>query len=106
MNVNDNIVKTIARAIVTTINDATKRERALCAELKLSCMFLLEISGFNDVVVAIVDAHKLATDKSVLSYKHAADKDGFVPKFNENQANERFATYQVGLTLLFLCEDW
>lgn len=64
-------------------------------------MFLRQISDFNDTIIAIVDARKLTTDKRVLSYKDAADKDGFVPKFDEKLVNEQFATYQVYLVVFF-----
>ncbi len=71
----------LARAVVQAINDETQRSRKLCASLRLK---------------VVLSAKTFAPHPSVLRYKAAKDKDGFVPDLS-GKTNLSFALYQLRL---------
>uniref|UniRef100_A0A914WNZ1 Uncharacterized protein n=1 Tax=Plectus sambesii TaxID=2011161 RepID=A0A914WNZ1_9BILA len=72
-------VNATARALVQAINDQTKPERKLCAELSLN---------------KIIDAKRLVSHSHLLRYKWVKDEDGFDPNLN-GRTKLAFATYQL-----------
>lgn len=69
----------MARSVVQVINEETRKERRLCARLKLS---------------QLLDSKRLVPNEKLLHYGGVKDQDGFKPKFTGN-ATATMVTYQI-----------